>query len=151
MYAADVGRDYSKIPYIKVEGANVIGYPVKVGDPSEFNKPQLGEGKLSVDKNLPAHIIETVHDGVHKPHPIINKVSVEGIKKYAEGVRIAAQKPIDSSLISSIPIESFLAISRPTGYNQSGPIDLTTPGPGIQVPNSRRGGNTNSWLEYIFS
>jgi hypothetical protein len=156
MYTAEPGRDYEKIPYMKLIGANVIGYPVKVGDPSEFSKPQLGEGKLSVDKNLPARKIETDYSIGQKPKPIINKVSVEGIKEYAEGVRVSAQVPLNAALVATIPIESFFSLnpaspSNSSTYNQSGPIDLTKPGPGIQIPNSRRGGNSNSWLEYIFS
>jgi len=133
MYAAEPGRDYSKISYVKVVDANVIGYPVKVGDPSDFKKPQLGEGKLSVDKNLPARKIETVYDGAQKPYPIINKVSVEGIKEYAEGVRVAAQAPLDPSLTATKPIESFFTVEGGVNYG------------GLE------GGSNNSWFNYFFN
>jgi len=132
MYEADAGRNYSKIPYMSVEGVNVIGYPVKVGDPSEFNKPQLGEGKLSVDKNLPAHKIEYVREGIRQ-RAVHNVVSVEGIKEYAEGVRVAAQAPLDPSIIATKPIESFFTVEG--GVNYGG---LT-------------GGSDNSWFNYFFN
>ena len=91
------GLDYSRISYMNTEGNFIIGYPVKVGDPSNANEPRLGEGKLSVDKNLPAKKSE-------------GKVSVEGIKEYAEGVRVAAQSDLPPGLIMAKPIESFFNV-----------------------------------------
>jgi hypothetical protein len=91
------GLDYSKISYMNTEDNFVIGYPVKVGDPSNANEPRLGEGKLSVDKNLPAKKSE-------------GKVSVEGIKEYAEGVRVTAQSDLPPGLIMAKPIESFFNV-----------------------------------------
>ncbi len=39
---------------------HVKGYPIKVGDPEDMTKPALAEGKLSLDKTLPAEHIESI-------------------------------------------------------------------------------------------
>ena len=86
MYKDDGKFSIDGIPYIKNEGEMITGYPVKIGDPAERSKPQLAEGKLSLDKNLPVEILEK-------------------IKTYAETVRVssaAAAKDIGQKALSSI-------------------------------------------------
>jgi hypothetical protein len=39
---------------------HVIGYPIKIGDPENMAEPALAEGKLSLDKTLPAYLIEII-------------------------------------------------------------------------------------------
>jgi len=124
-YQASPEKDYSSIKYMLPTGLDVIGYPVKVGDPSNAGDPRLGEGKLSVDKNLPA-----------KKNNILdhtaNKVSVEGIKEYAEGVRVAAQEPLAPELVGSKPIESFFTIKNGINYEELK-------------------GGSNNWFNFLFS
>jgi nicotinic acid phosphoribosyltransferase len=45
---------------------HVKGYPIKIGDPEDMNKPALAEGKLSLDKTLPADLIEVIKTWVSK-------------------------------------------------------------------------------------
>jgi hypothetical protein len=124
-YQADASRDYSTINYMFPIGADIIGYPVKVGDPSNAADPRLGEGKLSVDKNLPAKKINPVDQ-------TFNQVSVEGIKEYAEGVRVAAQEPLAPELVASKPIESFFTVEGGVNYG------------GLK-------GGSNSWFDFFFN
>jgi len=123
MYQAEPGRDYSPIHYMKVVAGtpNVIGYPVKVGDPSSFDKPELGEGKLSLDKNLP-------------------EAELAPIKAYANRVRVSAQEPLPDELVASKPIESFFTVEK--GVNYAG---LVWQGGGGLV------GETNIWFNYFFN
>jgi nicotinic acid phosphoribosyltransferase len=125
IYQASPDQDYSSIKYMLPINLDVIGYPVKVGDPSNAADPRLGEGKLSVDKNLPAKKNNTLD---HKD----NKVSVEGIKEYAEGVRVAAQEPLAPELVGSKPIESFFTIKNGVNY---GTVK----------------GGSNNWFNFLFS
>jgi hypothetical protein len=85
MYA---GQTDGSIPYIKQDGPNLIGYPVKIGDPSDRNKPQLAKGKLSLDKNL-------------------DEGTYEAVKAYAEMVRVSAA-PNKPRLTESKPLSEIL-------------------------------------------
>lgn len=73
-YSNAGGLSIAGIPYMKhLDSEVVIGYPVKIGDPADAKKPQLAEGKLSLDKNL-------------------TDAELEPIKKYAETVRVYAKE-----------------------------------------------------------
>lgn len=74
MYNNAGGKSVNTIPYMRnLENGFVIGYPVKIGDPADAKKPQLADGKLSLDKNL-------------------SEAELESIKKYAETVRVYAKE-----------------------------------------------------------
>jgi nicotinic acid phosphoribosyltransferase len=86
MYA---GQTDGSIPYIKQDGTNVIGYPVKIGDPSDRTRPQLAQGKLSLDKNL-------------------DERTYDAVKAYAENVRVSAA-PGTPRLAETKPLSEILA------------------------------------------
>jgi len=44
----------------KDDKCHVKGYPIKVGDPEDMKQPALAEGKLSLDKTLPADKIKAI-------------------------------------------------------------------------------------------
>ena len=68
------GINDGEIAYMKTDGDNIIGYPVKIGDPEDRTKPELKAGKLSLDKNL-------------------DDATYAAIKIYAETVRKSAAPP----------------------------------------------------------
>ena len=85
------------IPYMKaMEDGTVIGYPVKIGDPSSRKKPELAEGKLSLDKNL-------------------DSATIEAIKRYAGLVRVSASQGAVDELKSIEEIFSIETGSIKTG------------------------------------
>ena len=45
---------------------HVKGYPIKVGDPEDMADPALADGKLSLDKTLPADLIKSIKSWVSK-------------------------------------------------------------------------------------
>jgi hypothetical protein len=100
-YMADAGRDYTTIGYMRRVGdvvvgfpTKVMGYPVKIGDQEDFDHPQLAEGKLSLDKNLPI-------------------AELAPIKAYAELVRVSAQ---NRTVAGTKDIESFFTVDGGVNY-----------------------------------
>ena len=73
---------------------HVKGYPIKVGDPEDIEKPALAEGKLSLDKTLPAE-------------------TIEAIKNWVSARRVQAFKNLNNDKIRS----DHLDIGSFTGYN----------------------------------
>lgn len=75
VYPKMSGLEIAGIKYMTtMTDGRVLGYPVKIGDPSDGrSKPQLAEGKLSVDKSL-------------------NSGKIKNIKDYAGKVRVGAAK-----------------------------------------------------------
>jgi hypothetical protein len=60
------GLEFPHITIIKNKDntGHVKGYPIKVGDPEDMDKPALAEGKLSLDKTLPSETIEKIKNWV---------------------------------------------------------------------------------------
>jgi hypothetical protein len=78
VYPKMSGLEIAGIKYMTtMADGRVLGYPVKIGDPSDGrSKPQLAEGKLSVDKSL-------------------NSAKIKNIKDYAGKVRVGAAKGVE--------------------------------------------------------
>lgn len=94
------GAPITGIPYMKeLSDGNVIGYPVKIGDPADANKPQLAEGKLSLDKNL-------------------TEAELEPIKRYAETVRVYAKEV--PAVVGQKPISQIFTVEGGVVRNTSG-------------------------------
>jgi len=75
----------SGIPYMKnLDDGTVIGYPVKIGDPTSRKKPELAEGKLSLDKNLDLATIEAIKGYAGLVRVSASKGEVEGSKSIEE-------------------------------------------------------------------
>ena len=73
------------IPYMKMMGdGTVIGYPVKIGDPASRKKPELAEGKLSLDKNLDSATIEAIKGYAGLVRVSASQGAVEGSKGLEE-------------------------------------------------------------------
>jgi len=73
VYPKMIGLEINDIKYMSLlKDGRLLGYPVKIGDPTDGRaKPQLAEGKLSVDKSL-------------------NSAKIKDIKEYAGRVRVGA-------------------------------------------------------------
>ena len=87
VYKKEPTLKYDNIKYMKVEGDTVTGYPVKIGDPKNRLDSVLGEGKLSLDKNL-------------------EPIDLEAIKTYAASVRSIASR-IDTDTSKPIHINTL--------------------------------------------
>ena len=76
--------NYHNVPYIKRFPSYIIGYPVKIGDPTSASNIELTGCKLSLDKNLDPSILEE-------------------IKQYLEGIRSS-----NYTTVCSLNIEDIL-------------------------------------------
>jgi hypothetical protein len=79
-------------PHVKlIERRHVIGYPIKVGDPSSMSDPSLNKGKLSLDKNL-------------------DSKDIEAMKIWVNDRRVNAYN-FDIKIVPSVPITDLINIT----------------------------------------
>lgn len=100
-YSNKGGQPIAGIPYMQpLANDQVIGYPIKIGDPSDAKKPELADGKLSLDKNLP-------------------EKDLVPIKNYAETVRVYAKRtPAVDGELSIVEIYRMAGLTA--GQGQGG-------------------------------
>jgi len=93
VYQRTADLQYNEIPYIVLdEGTGkVTGYPIKIGDPDEKLQRTLKNGKLSLDKNLPA-------------------AKLALIKNYAQEVRERAVNFSSDEKCTQISLEQFFTV-----------------------------------------
>ena len=92
----------------KDKTGHVKGYPIKVGDPEDMDKPALAEGKLSLDKTLPAETIDKIKNWVsNRRVRAFSSVDNDDIKKDSLNI---------DKFINLIPSpENFKGIGKFTG------------------------------------
>lgn len=84
-------------PHVKLTGKHVIGYPIKVGDPSSMSDPSLNKGKLSLDKNL-------------------DSSDIEAMKVWVSDRRVSAYN-FDKKIVPSVPITELINMDGPIFTN----------------------------------
>ncbi len=85
---------------------HVKGFPIKVGDPENMENAALAEGKLSLDKTLPADLIEAIKCWVSYRR-------VRAFKHDDDEIIRAAELPINTFIgADNIPITTNLAAIR---------------------------------------
>ncbi len=83
--------NYHNVPYIKRFPSYIIGYPVKIGDPTSASNIELTGCKLSLDKNLDPSILEE-------------------IKQYLEGIRSSNYTTVCSLNIEDILLDIGIVV-----------------------------------------
>jgi len=107
MYKKDIDIDSAVMPYMvetNVSGTPyLLGYPVKIGDPSSGAQPKLTPSdKLSIDKNQELVKITSANGS--------EKTFVQAVKEWASAAREAAGAPAPGNTITGEPKKSLKSI-----------------------------------------